>query len=68
MTSDFFSNYIFVHTFQWTLSQCLTNVTTTVKIAMVNMYTWSKGLTKFDVRGVFRNPQTSKMEFFCENS
>ena len=27
MTNNFFDNYIFVHTFQWTSSECLTNVT-----------------------------------------
>ena len=35
MTNDFFNNYIFVRTFQWTSSECLTNVTITVKVAMV---------------------------------
>ena len=35
MTKDFFNHYIFVRTFQWTLSECLTNVTITVKFAMV---------------------------------
>ena len=35
MTNDFFNNYIFVHTFQWTSSECLTNVTITAKVAMV---------------------------------
>ena len=63
MTKDFFSNYTFVHTFQWTLSERLTNVTITVKI--VYMYTLPKGLNKFDVRGVFRKPHTSKTKFFA---
>ena len=35
MTNDFFNHYIFVCTFQWTSSECLTNVTITVKVAMV---------------------------------
>ena len=35
ITNDFFNNYIFVRTFQWTSSECLTNVTITVKVAMV---------------------------------
>ena len=35
MTNDFLNHYIFVHMFQWTSSECLTNVTVTVKIAMV---------------------------------
>ena len=35
MTNDFFNHYIFVHTFQWTSSECLTNVTINVKVAMV---------------------------------
>ena len=35
MIDDFFSHYIFVRTFQWTSSECLTNVTITVKVAMV---------------------------------
>ena len=35
MTNDFFNHYIFVRTFQWTSSECLTNVTITVKVAMV---------------------------------
>ena len=32
--NDFFKNYIFVRTFQWTCSECLTNITITVKVAM----------------------------------
>ena len=35
MTDDFFNHYIFVCTFQWTSSERLTNVTITVKVAMV---------------------------------
>ena len=35
MTNDFFNHYMFVCTFQWTSSECLTNVTITVKVAMV---------------------------------
>ena len=35
MTNDFFNSYIFVHMFQWTSSECLTNATVTVKVAMV---------------------------------
>ena len=35
MTNDFFNHYIFVRTFQWTSSECLTNITITVKVAMV---------------------------------
>ena len=35
MTNDFFNHYIFVCMFQWTSSECLTNVTTTVKVAIV---------------------------------
>ena len=35
MTNDFFNHYIFVSTFQWTSSTCLTNGTITVKVAMV---------------------------------
>ena len=35
MTNDFFNHYIFVRTFQWTSSECLTNVTIMVKVAMV---------------------------------
>ena len=35
MANDFFNHYIFVRTFQWTSSECLTNVTITVKVAMV---------------------------------
>ena len=35
MTNDFFNHYIFVHTFQWTSSECLANVAITVKVAMV---------------------------------
>ena len=35
MTNDFFDNYIFVHTFQWTSSKCYNNVTITAKVAMV---------------------------------
>ena len=40
MTNDFFNHYIFVRKFQWTSSECLTNVTITVKVAMV---TYKKG-------------------------
>ena len=43
MTNDFFNNYIFVHTFQWTSSECLTNVTVTVKVAMVTYMHCKKG-------------------------
>ena len=35
MANDFFNHYIFVRTFQWTSSECLINVTITVKVAMV---------------------------------
>ena len=35
MANDFFNHYIFVRTFQWTSSECLTNVTITVKVDMV---------------------------------
>ena len=35
MTNDFFNHYMFVRTFQWTSSECLTNVTITVKVPMV---------------------------------
>ena len=35
VTNDFFNHYIFVCTLQWTSSECLTNVTITVKVAMV---------------------------------
>ena len=45
-----FNNYIFVPTFQWTSSECLTNVTITVK---------------FDVRSVFGDLQTAKTELFA---
>ena len=38
MTNDFFDHYIFVPTFQWTSSECLTNVTLTVKVAMKVKY------------------------------
>ena len=43
MTNDFFNNYIFVHTFQWTSSECLINVTVTVKVAMVTYRHCKKG-------------------------
>ena len=37
MTNDFFNQYIFVPTFQWTSSERLTNVTIRVKVVkMVN--------------------------------
>ena len=35
MTNDFFIQYIFVRTFQWISSECLTNVTIKVKVVMV---------------------------------
>ena len=35
VTNDVFNHYMFVHTFQWTSSECLTNFTITVKVAMV---------------------------------
>ena len=35
ITNDFFNHYIFVRTFQWTSSECLTNVTIAVKVVMV---------------------------------
>ena len=62
MTNDFFNHYVFLSTLQWTWLECLTNVTITVKVAMVT-YIW-KWLTKFDVRSVFRDLQTSKTELF----
>ena len=34
ITKDFFNDYIFVYTFQWTSSECFINVTITVKITM----------------------------------
>ena len=64
MTNDFFNHYVFVHTFQWTSSERLTNVIMTVKIAMVTYIYCEKWLTKFDVRSVFRDLQTSKTELF----
>ena len=42
MTNDFFNHYIFVRTFKWTSSECLSNVTITVKVAMV---TYIEGVT-----------------------
>ena len=67
MTNDFFNNYIFVYTFQWTSSECQNNVTITVKVAMVTyyIYTVQNKLTKIEVRGIFRNSQTSKMELIA---
>ena len=35
MTNDFYNHYIFVGTFRSTSSECLTNVTIRVKVAMV---------------------------------
>ena len=35
ITNDFFIHYIFARTFQWTSSECLTNVTITIKVDMV---------------------------------
>ena len=35
MANDFFNHYIYIRTFQWTSSECLTNVTITVKVATV---------------------------------
>ena len=43
MTNDFFNHYIFVRTFQWTSSECLTNVTITVKVAMVTYIHFEHG-------------------------
>ena len=34
ITKDFFNDYIFVYTFQWTSSECFINVTITVNITM----------------------------------
>ena len=61
MTNDFFNNYIFVRTFQWTSSECLTNVTITVKVVMVTYI-----VKMLDVRRVFRDLQTSKTELFSK--
>ena len=44
MTNDFFNHYIFVRTFQWTSSECLNNVTITVKVAMVTYIHCKNGL------------------------
>ena len=57
MTNDFFNHYIFVYTFQWTSSERLTNVTITIKVAIV---TYSH-IVKM-VRSVYRDLQTSKTE------
>ena len=35
MTNDVGNSYIFDHKLQWTSSECLTNVTITLKVAMV---------------------------------
>ena len=35
MTNDFFNHYMFVRSFQWASSESLTNVTITVKVAMI---------------------------------
>ena len=35
MANDFFNHYIFVHMFWWTSSECLTDFTITVNVAMV---------------------------------
>ena len=43
MANDFFNNYILVHTFQRTSSERLTNVTITVKVAMVTYKHCKKG-------------------------
>ena len=37
MTNDFFNHYLFVRTFQWTSSECLTNVTIMVKVAKLHI-------------------------------
>ena len=63
MTNDFFNHYIFVRTFQWTSSECLTNVTITVKSYYGYIYKRWKWLTKFDVRTIFRDLQTSKVAY-----
>ena len=38
MTNDFFNHYIFARTFQCTSSECLTNVTITVKVAITSNF------------------------------
>ena len=43
VTIAFFNSYVFVHTFQWTSSDCLTNVTVTLKVAMVIYIHCEKG-------------------------
>ena len=43
MTNNLFNNYILVHTFQCTSSECLTNVTITVKVAIVKYIQCEKG-------------------------
>ena len=55
ITNDFFNHYIFVRTFQWTLSQCLAIVTITVKVAM---------FTYIHCEAYLEDLQTSKAEFF----
>ena len=50
ITDDFFHNYIFNHTFQWSSSKCCNNG----KSSYGYIYTFYKGLTKTDVRGVFK--------------
>ena len=54
ITDDFFHNYIFNHTFQWSSSKCCNNG----KSSYGYIYTFYKGLTKTDVRGVFKKTET----------
>ena len=54
MAKDFFNHYVFVRTFQWTSSECLTNVTITVKVAMI---TYTKF---FSIRVFFTDTDNSQ--------
>ena len=64
MTRDFFNNYIFIQTFQWTSSECYNNVTVTVKVVMATTivgYFIKGGLS----RGASENNRSACFEIIC---
>ena len=62
MTNGFFNHYIFIRTFQWTSSECLTNIIITVKVDMVTYIhceNGSQNLTSEAYLETYKHPRRS---------
>ena len=53
MINDLVNNYIFVHAFQWSTSECYNNVRNNDKSWYDYIHAVPEGLTKIDVGRVF---------------